>query len=305
MSVPINILPKRFWFRNIVLKDKTSFSFTRRNKVLVPVANPVTQKKLLLLSSILMAKKGGEIVVLAVKDVPKEMDFYEALSGAEDTLEVIKQSVEFGKENNINLKPIIRASRNIPLGIVNSAKEEKCDLLIIGFPQHTKEYKGTIFEKILSTSLTDILILNIKARAERFVPKTLGVYVKESRNLYLMLMTAAAIAEKENARIILFGYLPTKYKKHQKEKVDKLMRESLEHLKSTALYSVELLVSDNPDEDVIEKSSEFDLLIVGKELRSQHKTLEDLSSFKISRDSKCSVIIAKTASIFDRIVQSI
>ncbi len=291
--------------RNIVLKDKTSFSFTRKNKVLVPVANPDTQKKLLLLSSVLMAKKGGEIVVLAVKDVPKEMGFYEALSDAGETLDVIKQSVEFGKQNNINFKPIIRASRNIPLGIVNSAKEENCDLLIIGFPQHSKEYKGTTFEKVLKTTNTDVLILNFKASFEKFAPKTIGVYVKNSRNLYLMLMTATAVAEKENARIILFSYLPTEYEKQQKYKADGLIKESLEHLKSTALYSLELLKSNNPDEEIINKSSEFDLLIIGKDYRSKHKSLEELSSFKISREAKCSVVVVKTAKILDKISQSI
>lgn len=291
--------------RNIVLKEKTSFSFTRRNKVLVPVANPDTQKKLLLLSSVLMAKKGGEIVVLAVKDVPKNMGFYEALSDAGETLDVIKQSVEFGKQNGINFKPIIRASRNIPLGIVNSAKDENCDLLIIGFPQHTNEYNGTILEKVLKTTNTDILILNFKASVEKFIPKTIGVYVKNSRNLYLMLMTAAAVAEKENARIILFSYLPRKYTKQQKTKIDTLIRESLVHLKSTALYSVELLSSDNADEEIINRSSDFDLLIMGKDFKSRNKTLEDLPSFKITREAKCSVILVKTANILDKIAQSI
>ena len=93
--------------RNIILDTRKEFSLFKRNKVLVPMSNPETQKALLMFSSTLLAKKGGETVVLAVKDVPKGMDFYEALSGADETLEVIKRSIQIGEKEGVHFRPVI------------------------------------------------------------------------------------------------------------------------------------------------------------------------------------------------------
>jgi len=70
---------------NIILEEERSFSFFTRNTLLVPMSNPETQKSLLMLSNTLMSKQGGNIIVLAVKDVPKGKDFYDALSGAHES----------------------------------------------------------------------------------------------------------------------------------------------------------------------------------------------------------------------------
>jgi len=291
--------------RNIVLEDENRFSFFKKNKILVPISNPKTQEALLMLSNTLMAKKGGEIVVLAVKDVPESMDFYEALEGAEDTLNIIKKSMEVGKQHDIKFKPVIRASRNIALGIVHAAEEEDCNLITIGFPKKYVSFNDTIFDQVLRNSHTDMIILNLRIDPENFNPQKIGVYVKDTRNLSLILMVASAVAEKRNAKIVLFSYLPTGYTKQQKTKTDKLMIESLQELKTTALYNIHLYVNDDPVEDIINRSAEYDMLILGKDLRNPNKTLEDLPSFQISRRAKCTVAIIKKTKGFDKLSHNI
>ncbi len=288
--------------RNVVLDDGRHFSFFRKNKLLVPMSNPETQKALLFLSHALMARKGGEIVVLAVKDVPKGVDFYEALSDAQETLDVIKKGMELGKQNNITFKPVIRASRDVAMGIVHSAEEENADLILIGFPEKATEYKNTVFNKVLKTTHTDLVILKFKNSQDAFSPKIIGVYVKDFRNLGMMLMCATAIAEKRKAKIALFSYLPSGFSKQQKSRVDKLMVESISQLKTTALYSVELFISDDPVKDTIRNSSNYDVLIIGKDLRRQDGSLDGLPSFQITRESKCTTIMVKTVGKIDKIV---
>ncbi len=291
--------------RNIVLEEEKRFSFFKKNRILVPISNPKTQEALMMLSNTLMAKKGGEIVVLAVKDVPKDMDFYEALAGAEDTLNIIKRSMEVGRQQNIKFRPVIRASRNIALGIVHAAEEEDCNLITIGFPRSHTTIKDTIFDQVLKRSHTDMIILNLKIDPENFDPKIIGVYVKDTRNLNLMLTVAAAVAEKRNTKIVLFSYLPVGFTKQQKTKTDRLMIESLQNLKTTALYEIKLFVNDDPAEDIIRRSTKYDALIIGKDLRNPNKTLEELPSFRISRSAKCTVILIKKTRGIDKFAQSI
>ncbi len=290
---------------NIVLDTGKRFSFFKKNKILVPVSNPETQSALMMFSNTLLAKKGGEIVVLAIKDTPKDMDFYEALSDAEETLEVIKRSVEFAKKQNIQIKPIIRASRKISSGIINVAQEISSDLIVMGFPAHDKDIESSIFARILKSSHTDFLVLHLKADPENFKPEKIGVYIKNSNNLHLMLMCATAVAEKRKARIVLISFLPKNYSKQQKTKADNLLIASLQNLKSTALYDISLQVSDNPEKEIIKMSSEFDALIVGKEPRNPGKKLEDSPALQITSGAKCTVVLVKTVKRFQKIVQNL
>ena len=117
-----------------------------------------------------------------------------------------------------------------------------------------------------------------------------------------MLMCATAIAEKRKAKLALFTYLPSGYTKQQKTRVDKLIVESIAQLRSTALYSVELYISDDPVKDTIRNSSNYDVLIIGKDTRKQDRSLDALPSFQITRESKCTTIMVKTVGKIDKIV---
>ena len=291
--------------RNIVLEEGTSFSFFRKNKILVPVSNPLTQKTLLRFSHILMSKKGGDIIVLAVKDVPQGEDLYEALSDDKETLQVISKSIELGRQNNIKLHPVIRASRNVALGIVHAAEEERCDLVVMGFPRKAADYSNSIFTRVLKESHTDLIFINLKVNPDDFVPKVIGVYIKDYRNLSLMLRCATAVAEQLDTRLFIFSYLPEDYTKQQKSRADKLLIRCLEELRTTALYSAELYVSADPVNDIIERSEKFDALIIGKDLRNPNRSLEDLPSFKIAREAKCSVAMVKKAGRLEKIAKSL
>ncbi len=291
---------------NIVLEEEKRFSFFTQNKILVPMSNPETQKALLNLSHTLLAKKGGEIVVLAIKDVPPKMNFYEALDEAGETLDVIKRSIELAKKLNIKIKPIIRASRKISRGIVTVAQEENSDLIIMGFAKHGKDEKPSILSQVLRYSYTDMLVLSLKTNVEDFIPKRIGIYIKTTTHIRLKTMCATAIAEKHKARIVLIGFLPKDYGKRQKTRVDKMIVESLQNLKSTALYDVSLTVNNDPVQELIRMSSGLDLLIVAKE--SSHntgKTIEESPSFRIAQQAQCTVILVKSIKPFKKFVRKL
>jgi len=290
---------------NIILEEERQFSFFTQNKILVPMSNPETQNALLMLSNTLLAKKGGEIVVLAVKDVPSEMNFYEALGEAGKTLDVIKRSVELAKTLNIKIKPIIRASRKVSRGIVNVAYEENSDLIIMGFPHKPVDNKPSILIQVLRSTLTDTLILNLKTRVEDFSPRKIGIYIKNTANLSLMLMCATAVAEKQNAKILIIGFLPEEYSKRQKSRTDKLMVESLQNLNTTSLYDVTLKTTQDPVRELSGMSKDLDILILGMDRKLKDKTFEELPSFRIAREADCSVILVKSVSRIRKLVQRI
>jgi APA family basic amino acid/polyamine antiporter len=288
---------------NIILKEERQFSFFTQNKILVPMSNPVTQNALLMLSNTLLAKKGGEIVVLAVKDVPSDMNFYTALKGADETLEVIKRSIDLAKNLNISIKPIIRASHKVSKGIVNVAQEENTDLIIMGFQKKPVGDKSSILSQVLSNTFTDTIVLNLKTNVEDFSPQKIGLYIKDTKHLSLMLMCATAVAEKRKSRIVIIGFLPEGYSKKQKRKADKLMVESLQNLNTSALYDVSLKLSDNPQQELVSMSKDLDALILGINRGSKGKSIEESPSFQIAQQVECTVVLVKSVTRIRKFTQ--
>jgi len=287
----------------IVLEEKKPhFSIFSRNKILVPMANPQTQQALLRFSRTLLAKMGGEIVVAAVKNVPEGTSFYDALSNAQETLGIIERSVELARLEKIRIKPILRASREIGQGIIDIAWEEKCDLIIMGFSKTSRHEKTGILCKVLRSALTDVVVLNLKMDPKQIKIDRTGIYVHDLKHLHLMLMCAAAIAERRSGKIVIFGFLPPGYSRKQKEKLDKNILTSLQNLKSMALYEVRLAVSNNFEADIIQMSSTLDVLILGI---GQTKNPEVSVPFKISRQAACSVLLVKTTSRLKKLSRNI
>ena len=282
---------------SIILEEEKGFSFFTRNTLLVPMSNPETQKSLLMLSNTLMARQGGNIIVLAVKDVPEGKNFYEALSGAKESLEVIKRSVELAKLNNIKITPVIRAAHNVGRGIVQAGESENSNLIIMGFPRRKTPGNPSILSQVMKMSVTDIVVLNLKTAVGKFNPRKIALYVKSTTDLNLMLNCATAVAEKRDARIILLKFLPVKYSRRQKQRADKLIVEAIENFNSSALYDISLIPTDHPKEEILKYSARVDLLIISAERgKKSAKAIEESDSFRISEQADCSVLMVKSVS---------
>lgn len=175
----------------------------------------------------------------------------------------------------------------------------------MGFPKPQLDGKPGILIKVLKNSYTDVIVLNLKIKSEDFKPEKVGVYVHDAANLNLMLISATAIAEKNNAKVILNAYLPEKHNKRQKARVDKMMIESLQTFNSPALYQINVNISNNPLENLILESASLDVLIVGTEQLGNENKFEHSLPFQLARRAHCSVILVKSVSRFKRLLKSI
>lgn len=290
---------------NIILEEEKRFSFYTQNKILVPVSNPQTQNALLMLSNTLLSKKGGEIIVLAIKNVPTDVDFYEALKESSETLDVIKRSIKLAKALKVKIKPIIRASHKVSSGIVNVAKEENSDLIIMGFPKILNEDKSGILNLVLKRTYNDMLVLHLKTDVENFSPKKIAIYLRETKHMQLKLMCATAIAERNKAKIVIVSFLPENFQKRQKNRADRIMLESLQNLETTAIYDLSLIVSNDPQAEIIRMSKDFDILIMGMDHGPKGKPIVESPAFQIAQHAQCSVILANSIGRLQRFVQRI
>lgn len=291
---------------NISLKENRRLPFFSGSRILVPMANPQTQEALFSVAHSLLAKQKGEIVVLSVKDVPGSVDFHEALADAGETLEVIERGIELAKARNTEIRPVVRAARNIAAGIIEGAEEENSDLIIMGYADHKGKSQINTMDKVLKFSTTDMVFLKLRGSAQAFHPKKILVYVSKYVSLDLLFITATAIAENHKSRLTLFYQLPEGYTKKQKAKTDRMVAGNLHKFNSMALYDVELKATDHIARDLIDLSSEYDLLVFGT--NHQKLTKEAIASateFKVAEQANCSVLMVKEVPGYKKVMSKI
>jgi amino acid transporter/nucleotide-binding universal stress UspA family protein len=278
---------------SVVLTQEQNSRFHNVSRVLVPMANPQTQPALFGISEALLAAHGGEVVVLTVVEIPNQMDFYSALSTAEDSLEILERSSTFPKLERIKLKPVMRVSRNLAKGIIHAAEEEGCNLIVMGYAGEESPEAVQLMEEVLSHARTDTILLKQKGE---FSPKRVGVSLGSSQNLNLIVRLAGALADRYGGEVTFLNILPQNYTPEQKSYSSRILVEAIQKHAAKALYRMELASSDEPLDFLVKRSLDFDLLIVGttKVGLLERVAVGPFSSQIVSR-SECSVAVVKVA----------
>jgi basic amino acid/polyamine antiporter, APA family len=278
---------------SVVLTQEKGSMFHSGSRILVPMANPQTQAALFGMSDALLAGQGGEIVVLTVVETPNQMDFYSALGGAEDALQILDSSTSLPKFERVRLKPVVRVSRNLAKGIVHAAEEEGCSLIVMGYAGTETSQSLHLIEEVLSHARTDTILLKLRGE---FAPKRIAVSLGSSLNLNLIVRLAGAVADRYGGEITFLNVLPLNYTAEQKSHSGKILAEAIQRHAARALYRIELASSDEPLEFLVNRSVEFDLLIVGtaKVGLLERVAVGSFSSQIVGR-SECSVAVVKVA----------
>lgn len=243
---------------------KTDFSFSATDRILMPMANPNTQQAIFSVCNALLQKKGGEIIALHIANTPEQMDFRTALANSDESLALLERIAEWKADPGVAVRPVIRASHNLGLGIVHAAEEERCNLTVMGYPDiKSSAVADNLMEAVLNQSQTDFIFMKMKGAVQPLQLGRIAVSLGGRLNLELMVRLAGAVAESFGGHITFLNILPEDYTPAQQTASAKVLSEAIQQHSFRSLYNVQVLASDHPIDTLVEESKQFDLLIVG------------------------------------------
>lgn len=140
------------------LLPKTSWNTPEFNQlftVVVPVYNPKTERHLIEMASLFAKGHSGKIIPLSIiSPHGSNMDNLQlenAFTGSEQLLEKAK---ELGDELDVNCQPLSRIDDSIAQGIVRAAREQKANLIVMGWGRRGG-FQARLFGNVIDTVLWD------------------------------------------------------------------------------------------------------------------------------------------------------
>ncbi len=288
---------------SVVLTEQPKSKLLAGMRILVPIANPQTQPSLFSLSEALLSGSGGELVVLNVVQTTNQMDFHSALTDAQESLNLLDKSSKLPDMGRFKIRPVIRVSRSLSKGVVHAAEEEGCNLIVMGFAGEDSPQTATLMDDVISQARTDIVLLKVRGE---FRPKRIAVSLGGSSNMNLIVRLAGNLADRFDGQIDFLNILPTDYTVEQKTHSSRILAEAIKQHMAKALYRIELASSDTPLDLLVERSSGFDLLIVGAtKVGLLERAVIGPFSSQIALRSRCSVAVVRVAQTVEKFGKSI
>lgn len=131
-------------------------------RVLVPLA-PGEQRKILLELAVALVKElEGEILPLQVIPVPDPMAMEEGRRLARERNTLFRWSTRLASKAGVTTYPITRLARTVPEGIIDTAAEEDCDLLLLPWAiagSDASESMGSVLDPVIMQSPCDTAVM--------------------------------------------------------------------------------------------------------------------------------------------------
>ena len=261
-------------------------------KIFVPMANPETMDKLIDFSNrIAKVEEKTTVVPLHVVDVPETLAMdktYFELKKTVSSCETIFTKLEsYEEKDQKNINPLVVFSKDISKGILNTIKNEKTSMLLMGWHHMGILYnKGvSLISHMLAQAPADICILKCNNKKE--YNKILFPY-GGGRYSQLTGTIVQRVAKAYNAHITVVKIV---------DEIDE-DNKNIKHLR-TAVKSlgeqVEVRIEEGEfTSKIIELSRDFDLIILGASLDwGMHEYLTGLKSDSIAEKADCDVLIVK------------
>ncbi len=141
-------------------KSQNNFSY----RILVPLANPDHVIPLMNLAIPIARARQGEIIVLGVIDVPRNLPAHEGMRFVHHKTSLLKKAVEYGNEHGVETRSAIRIAHQIWDGILYAAQDEKATLILMGWKGYTTTHDrimGEVTDKVVRHAPCDLITVKL------------------------------------------------------------------------------------------------------------------------------------------------
>ena len=120
--------------------------------VLVALSNPKSMASLMEVGMAVAREHAGELVVMAVAEVPEGQALLTGRHRVRELAPLLEEATAYAAERGVAAHSVVKVSRRVSFGIVETVREEECNFLVMGAPG-----LESWFERLVATSAERVL----------------------------------------------------------------------------------------------------------------------------------------------------
>lgn len=182
--------------------------------VLIPVADVHQARRLSILASAVAKDHGGEVFALHMVRVPTQLGLRDGRFFLKQGKPILESAIEEAKQHDVPVHTMIRLGRSVASGIMETAREQSTDLMLLGWPgttTHPEAAFGSVIDLVAKSPPCDLAVVRFQKREP---PRK--ILVATAGGPHAGLATRLAISQArlykeesgETTEITLFNILP-------------------------------------------------------------------------------------------------
>ncbi len=197
-------------------------------RVLVALSSPRTFVSLLEVALAIAGRRGGRLVLLSVAEVPEGESLMAGRRLVRDVEPLLEKGTRYAAERGVPAECLVKIARRVSHGIVETAREEECNFIVIGRPQ-----ARSLFDRIVASIVEHVLtdapcrVGVVFGRVEPETVRRIVVPVTRQRNSRLAAELAPDFAKRFGSPMQAITIVPPGARPEEQKTLEEGARETL------------------------------------------------------------------------------
>ena len=266
-----------------------------RYRVLVPLGPGERQSQLIKLAVALAGEgEGGEVIPLRVVTLPAQVPLHEGARMAQGVESVFSWSLGAEDTGAVSLTPLTRVARSVSQGIIDTAVEEKCGLILLSWEGYS-ETKGRIIgqtvDPVVENAPCDVVLVKgdaVSALNSILLPTSGGPHASIAARLALRL------ARLKGAQVTVLYVCREPATAKDREHGMEMIARTVGDLATDDLVRSKIITAPGIVGGILTEAQEYDLMFLGaSDVGLFDRVLFGTIPERIARKSPVPVMIAK------------
>ena len=247
-------------FKSEVEEEKTK----QHTRILVPIANPETAESLLHLAGTLVRPEGGKVIALRVITVPGQLPLSDGSIKAEADQVLLDRAIDQAMKEEFRVQIMTRVSRSIAEGILDTAREEDVDQILVGWSgggtRSLSKSMGPVLDPIIKDAPCDVLIvkgMDWKEIRSILVPTAGGPNAPIGARL------ASMFSKSNNAKVTGLYVQVGRASTGRMAENQRILEDTFSGLDFQQDPELKIIIANTAGAGILKESENYDLVIIG------------------------------------------
>ncbi|GAB4536475.1 MAG: hypothetical protein Kow0063_22040 [Anaerolineae bacterium] len=246
-----------------VFREERAVRDKAKYRVLVPIANPATAEALIGAGSLLAQVRGGEVLALQVVVVPEQTGLLAGQRTARHRWSLLDQTVHRAEAAGLTIHPIVRIAHSAVEGILDTAHEEGCDLILMGWRGETTSNTfdlSPIIDEVVIQAPCDVAVLkgDLPERLEHILVPTAG-----GPHAPAAVQIGLDLAAESQAEVVVLNLIRGPVTAAARRDAQARIDQTLAEIEQATRVGRRIARADDVKQGILEAAAGCDLLLLG------------------------------------------